>query len=191
MSEGAYSRVHFRVHAETSIGQTIGIGGTCAPLGGLQKNRVVQLVTTPESYPIWYTATPIVIPRNKIIEYKYCVMEGGSCKFFENSESSRSFTSLYMDTMVEDVFQVDHVEGTESEADLLTRLSSVEESSGGSKKKVTSNNDFQAVLQSLSPNALYIVCYHLPVVVKRKANPNADGPPFEGSIPKLYSISQF
>jgi len=125
MSEGLYSRVHFRVNAPTLIGQTIGVGGSCTSLGGFLKSKVLQLVTTPDSFPIWYSKVPVVVPRNKKIQYKYCIIEGGICKAFECSDTTRSITTTELDTIVEDNFETTHVDGSESEADLIIRLSEI------------------------------------------------------------------
>ena len=104
MAEGEYCRVHFRVRAPTSIGQVVGLGGTSNRLGNFDKNRITPLVTTPDSYPIWYTKDPIVIPRYQICQYKYCTIEGGSFRSFERSDIMRTLKPEDPDTYIEDVF---------------------------------------------------------------------------------------
>jgi hypothetical protein len=80
---GEYCRVHFRVRCETVMGQTVALGGSTHQLGYFDKDKVVTLVTSPESYPVWYTLNPIVLPRHQLVHYKFCVMEAGSVRAFE------------------------------------------------------------------------------------------------------------
>lgn len=86
MSSGQHCRVHFHVQAPTLIGQTIAVGGDCFSLGGFDVNKVIPLVTTPESYPVWYTQKPVILPRGQLVHYKYCILEAGTVKAFENFE---------------------------------------------------------------------------------------------------------
>src|SRR5688572_30215028 len=70
-TKGDYCRLHVRVKAKVKIGQTVAISGSSASLGVFNKERVVKLVTTPDSYPIWYTLEPIILPREETVFYKY------------------------------------------------------------------------------------------------------------------------
>ena len=83
MSEGQHCLVHVRVRAETGFGQVVAIGGSSNALGGFRLTEVVELVTTPEAYPIWFTEKPLVLSKGKEVQYKYGIVEGGLCKSFE------------------------------------------------------------------------------------------------------------
>ena len=45
--------------------------------GEWDKNRAVQLDTTPERHPIWFTKEHIQMPRGKPVEYRYFIASGG------------------------------------------------------------------------------------------------------------------
>ena len=55
---------------------------------------MVKLVTSPESYPVWYTLNPIVLPRHQLVHYKFCIMEGGTTKAFEHRCGMRIITVM-------------------------------------------------------------------------------------------------
>ena len=160
MFDGEYCRVHIRVKAETQFGQVVGIGGSSFSLGYFNKSRAVLLVTTPESYPVWYTSSPLVLPRAQIFQYKYCIFENGICKNFENLEIARSFSPDSSDCLLEDVLAIEDIVGTdvENEIELLNGLhamNSPSKESGSSKESPKGDSK------------LYIICYHLPVTVRR------------------------
>jgi len=159
MFDGEHCRVHIRVRAESKIGQVVGIGGNLHALGYFQKAKVVTLVTTPESYPIWYTASPLVIPRQQILNYKYCIMENGVYKAFENLVNPRSFVGNDHDALIEDIFHCENTEtfAADSEIDLLNELEAMKE-----KKETLSSKE-----SPVNAGKLYIICYHLPVSVRR------------------------
>lgn len=46
--------------------------------------KVLDLVTTPESYPVWFSLNPVVVPRRQQFSYSYCIKEGGVVRSFEN-----------------------------------------------------------------------------------------------------------
>lgn len=101
---GEYCRVHFRVRCAAPLGQTVGVSGSTHRLGYFNKDRVVPLVTTPESYPVWYTTTPIVVPRMQLVHYKFAVMQGGACKAMELRANNRTFMPNDPNTVIEDAF---------------------------------------------------------------------------------------
>jgi hypothetical protein len=35
-------------------------------IGCFDKKKIIPLVTTPDSYPVWYTLNPVVLPKGKI-----------------------------------------------------------------------------------------------------------------------------
>lgn len=108
-SEGEYVRVHFRVKCPTKLGQSLAITGSSISLGlelqpsslllslrlmdrmtgNYNASKVINLYTTPEAYPVWYTdvESPVLIHKREIetvgIRYNYCLLEGGAVKAFE------------------------------------------------------------------------------------------------------------
>lgn len=147
MSTGEYSRVHFRVKAETKLGQVVGVLGSSYQLGSFDKSKVLNLVTTPESYPIWYTAKPLVLRRHEAVQYEYCIIERGVCVSIESQTTHREFNPTGADTLVEDLFLVENVVDAQKGADIVLSSAYAESKNVSCK--------------------LFIVCYHLPVVVKR------------------------
>ena len=99
---GQHCLVHVRVRANTGFGQIVAIGGSPNALGRFRLNEVTELVTTPESYPIWYTEKPLVLPLNCEVQYKYGIVEGGYCRNFESGKY-RSFTPTLSDCVLEDI----------------------------------------------------------------------------------------
>jgi hypothetical protein len=136
----------------------VAIGGNSNALGGFHLSKVVELVTTPESYPVWYTASPIVIPTNRVVEYKYGVVEGGFCKSFEPG-ACRSMTATEFETVVEDTLTHFYTtsQGHDSEVDLMNEMHLLTANSG--------QQDMDNI-RALG-GRLIIVCYHLPVKVTR------------------------
>ena len=158
---GEYCRVNFRVRCAAPMGQTVGVGGSTYRLGYFNKDRVVPLVTTPESYPVWYTTHPIVLPRRQLVHYKFCILQGGSLKSFE-IEQNRSFMPDDPNTVVEGSFEPTDLEVTDNdvEASLLQNFSS--------KTPFDSKSVEEILQEGLVNRRLIIVCFHLPVVVRGK-----------------------
>ncbi len=170
--KGDYCRLHVRVKAQVKIGQVVAISGSSFSLGSFNKDRIVKLVTTPDSYPIWYTAEPIVLPRGDTVYYKYCLVEGGQMKGNEKTELPRYFIPEDLDIFREDEFQLNSVEGVsgggDAESDLLEQLKNL--------TKVTSNVEVGLEHYAKRSSRLFFNCYHLPVNIRRTNRPNE---PFE------------
>eukprot|EP01038_Epipyxis_sp_PR26KG_P011996 gene11996-16059_t len=186
-NQNSYCRVHIRVRAHTKLGQVLAFSGitpsssstSCHTLGyaghvhGGQGElaKGVELVTTPDSYPIWFTANPLVIPKGELIKYKYCVMEAGIVKFYEKREIPREVSSYdEVDILIEDELKLVDLQGSgkDSEMDLLEEVKIL------TRLAEPVNNE----LLSLRQGRLILVCYHLPVIVKRTGRANE---PFEVS----------
>ena len=117
-NKGDYCRVHFRVLCASKPGQSIGVCGivsagsaptvttsTGAILGEDSSfSTAIKLVTTPESYPIWYTAAPIVLPCGELVQYKYCLIESGNVKAVEKIPTPRLLIPDEPDLVIEDEF---------------------------------------------------------------------------------------
>lgn len=156
--EGKYCRLHVRVRAETSMGQVVAIGGSSYSLGHFDEDKTVQLVTTPDSYPVWYTDAPIIVPRDQVIQYNYCIIEGGKVRAFESVEK-RTVISNEIDSVVEDEFKPQQLAGghKDSEANLFEEM-----------KMLQGLHPDQAVCEiSSDSRRLILVCYHLPVKILR------------------------
>jgi len=174
MAEGQNCRVHIRVSAPTAIGQTVAIGGSCKAMGNFDKARVIHLVTTPDSYPIWYTEKPIILPRFQISQYKYCTVEGGTVRAFERVEVARMMRPNDMDTYIEDTFNPLRLEGSgiDSEQNLLQEMQRLTTQ----KSSAALDGSGHGGARIGSGQKLYIVCYHLPVRIHRTGDPRK---PFE------------
>lgn len=62
------------------------------PLGRWDNLQSIELYTTPEDYPIWYTKAPVVFGSHVPVRYKYCAFAGGKLRYYEPVESERVFT---------------------------------------------------------------------------------------------------
>jgi trehalose 6-phosphate synthase/phosphatase len=157
---GDYSRLHLRVKCFAEIGQFVGVQGF-----GLTKgdDHAIKLVTTPEAYPIWFTptATPIVLPRGELVNYKYCLIEDGQVKAKEHVSNPRLLIPEEEDLVVEDEFRINETESK----DVL------DESSSARYKAESEKVDIRKVVGS-TISKLFIVCYHLPVVISRTNHPD-------------------
>lgn len=171
---GQFCRVNFRVKCVTGFGQAIAVSGTGHALGNLRKDSVVNLVTTPESHPIWYTSEPLVIPRGELVQYRYCLVEGGSVKAFEKTESPRAIRLDNLDTIIEDEFSLEKLEGfgQDSEMELFEQMRQLTRRYSEAEKMVWLN-------AAQRESRLFLVCYHLPVIVRRTEPGSAE--PFEVS----------
>ena len=167
MAEGSLVRVSVRVRAETKLGQFVGIALSTSNHFD-KSSALAQLVTTPEAYPVWYTKTPIVVPSGQTTMYKYCLLEGNSVQAFEIGEARLiPLGENNIDVMIEDKFstlQVDGFEGAgSSEKNLLRKLTDIARTEEENEKE---NGKFSIE----GGGRLFIVCYHLPVSVRRDAS---------------------
>lgn len=164
---GDYCRLHLRVKSNTTFGQVVAVSGSGTTLGNSNKQNVIPLVTTPESYPIWYTASPIILSKGELVTYRYCLMEGGAVKAFEKQESPRMLIPEDFDTVIEDSFVLNKLEGfgQDSELKLFEQMKSL-------TKRMSEAEDLELLKSATSQTRLFLVCYHLPVIVKRTNNPS-------------------
>ena len=70
-SEPKTARVAFNVVAGTEIGETVCVVGDHPMLGAWNERDALELVTTPEYYPTWYSLEPVNLPLHKPIKYKF------------------------------------------------------------------------------------------------------------------------
>lgn len=64
-------KLTFRVEAEVNLGETVAVAGDHMALGSFY--QAVQLITTPDTYPIWTNRYPITVPMGLRLRYK-CVL---------------------------------------------------------------------------------------------------------------------
>lgn len=161
--EGKYCRVQFRVHCETKLGQTVGLYGSTYSLGFQDKTKIIHLVTTPDSYPVWYSDVPILFQCTDLeISYKYCLVEGGKAKSFENSFRKLT-TSNREDVTVEDIVIGDSFNGVneDDEGELLSGIERLKQI----HDRYTSEDSAMG-----ASSRVVIVCYHLPVSISRTSD---------------------
>ena len=162
MFQGDYSRVTFRVECPVAPGQIVAISGDVSGLGYFRQSSVVELVTTPSEYPIWKSASPVIVPTNQLMQYKYCIMEGGSFLYYENCEKNRILNPTEFDVIVNDSFFSPAPPSNTNEVDdLVANYTSVIE-------RGTAKTPLEAIAAN---NRLYLVCYHLPVSISRSNDP--------------------
>lgn len=52
----------------------------------------MQLVTSPDKYPMWFSASPVQLAVGRAVSYKYMLFSGGDFERWENLDGSRSVT---------------------------------------------------------------------------------------------------
>jgi hypothetical protein len=99
--------VSFSVHAEIKYGEKVHLSGDTFSLGGFKPSQSVELVTTPEEYPIWRTPKKIVLLTNKPVEYRYAIFSGGNFSAWEPLQCRSRRVVPHTSTMdIIDVFGV-------------------------------------------------------------------------------------
>jgi trehalose 6-phosphate synthase/phosphatase len=169
--DGDFCCFHVRVKCQTRRGQSVAISGTSLAFQSADF-AAIPLVTTPEAYPIWYSNQPIVIPRGEIVKYKYCLIEGGKIKAHEQSSTPRRLLPEDAVMEIEDEFDLTYLEGSRSEieADILDQSKNI--------KNTVSEGDLAWRNIGKRHCRLFLVCYHLPVLIKRTGR---SSDPFEVS----------
>lgn len=153
-SFGEYCRVHVRVRCQARLGQTVTVVG----IGSIGKPIYEKLVTSPLAYPVWTTLNPIVVPRGVELKYRFAIMEGGNVKMVEGKLQERLLLPDKEDVLIEDVSSVENMHLSRTESKLHDGYTAMSE-----------NNDQEAWSQFAdSGGRLFLVCYHLPVVIRRK-----------------------
>ncbi|RLN62865.1 hypothetical protein BBP00_00004504 [Phytophthora kernoviae] len=96
------TRVDFQVCAPLGHGQTLWLVGDLPVLGGsvdvvpntggAGAEGGLQLVTTPDLYPIWYNLEPVLAPTGTVVRYRYAVCSGSRFLRYEGSAESGPVT---------------------------------------------------------------------------------------------------
>ena len=121
-------KLTFRVEAEVNLGETVAVAGDHMALGSFY--QAVQLITTPDTYPIWTNRYPITVPMGLRLRYKcvlhspsmpvrlhtltawflrlcrYAVFTGGHLAYWENIGGDRSVAPTGPTCEIEDTFAI-------------------------------------------------------------------------------------
>ncbi|ETV90852.1 trehalose-phosphatase [Aphanomyces invadans] len=89
VNAGTFTRVHLRVRAETRFGEELHCSGASYTMGQYKPSESIELVTSPEEYPVWRTVKPLILPRGIAHKYMYAVFSGGMFANWEPIDCDR------------------------------------------------------------------------------------------------------
>mmetsp|Transcript_7987 Transcript_7987/g.24669 ORF Transcript_7987/g.24669 Transcript_7987/m.24669 type:complete len:975 (-) Transcript_7987:324-3248(-) len=154
-----YIVLHLAVIARTRAGQVVHVSATPANEGeGSSSNlfscrlfahKMLPMVTTPQDWPLWTTAQPIIILREKLYIYRYTILDGSTVLGHEQRVRAalpRSVNCLSSDVLGEFADKI------------FTKVLSVP------KRK---HNGAAFDIESNLEARVHIVCFHLPVRLKK------------------------
>ncbi|PHJ22818.1 starch binding domain-containing protein [Cystoisospora suis] len=97
MGEGdLFCPVSFHCHCtNTSLGEQVCVLGSSSSLGKWSFSHRVRLVTSPETFPLWHTQKPVLLPAYSTIRYKFliCNRDAPLCKACRRPASFSSSSS--------------------------------------------------------------------------------------------------
>jgi len=104
--DGSYCCVYLSVRAETKFGQTLCVAGSSIAMGKFNPAEAVELTTSPETYPIWKTSRPLILPRAQGARhtYLYLLNEAGKFKEWEFEGGLRFLVCTGARLDVQDVY---------------------------------------------------------------------------------------
>ena len=73
-------------------------------IGKQDPSAALEMVTTPEEWPVWRTRKPIIVPRNEPHNYMYALFEGNHFKKWETLGAPRKLRCTAPLERVHDVF---------------------------------------------------------------------------------------
>jgi trehalose-6-phosphate synthase/trehalose-6-phosphatase len=155
VSDSEFSRIHIRVKCHAQLGQSVAVIG-------LGISKLLKLVTRPDSYPIWISPDPIVVPRGLEVGYRFGLIESGLLKLQEPVDIIRKITPVDDDVLLEDECRVETVIPTKTATKLQDSYKTISETK--------ENFTWQTFAQS--NGRLFLICYHLPVVIKATFDPS-------------------
>ena len=151
------------------------------------------MYTTPETYPVWRTAKPILVPRGVMHTYEYAVFNGGKIQKWEEIEA-RSVPATESEVVMEDEFGLSKAEQqareksfasggfsstnsiprppSEDDVDTLSALPSDVERMAQHYAQVAAEGSAppgSRIREPMAGKALVLACFHLPVELKRNA----------------------
>ena len=139
--DGLYTKLHLAVRARTQPGQVVLVSGSAT---SDRTSGALEMVTSPDQYPIWRTPKPVIIARGVRHDYRYSIRSAHDVE--SEPGNVRSVKTNTPELQVEDDFGVTPPEPPE------LPIKKPSPTPGASR--------------------LVIVCYHLPVRVVRDAANN-------------------
>eukprot|EP00904_Undaria_pinnatifida_P011972 jgi/Undpi1/7905/HiC_scaffold_24.g10377.m1 len=155
-SHGMFSRLNLTVECPTEFGQTVHVSGSSFLAGVSNPSLLVEMVTTPEEYPLWRTPQPIIVQRNRPHKYIYGLFEGTS-----------KLTLLQLETRVTNCLEL--VQGRVLGTRRLYRHLFCFVRFLPCPDRVSSASASLPQINAEPPpdSVLYLVCFHLPVSLKK------------------------
>ncbi|OMJ88878.1 hypothetical protein SteCoe_9082 [Stentor coeruleus] len=180
------SRVVFQFSSKTIYGERIRVTGNHPSLGNWDPFQAPMLSTDPNSYPLWITPSPISLPLNTEIEYKYVYMQEKTFRW-ESLQNNRKLLLEHNSMLIEDEESTIISRHIFNHTEIQTKPHSFE-----LPKTIIDDNIKFALTDSL-----IIASLNLPINVSRneKYIPGGDEPKwkFESAIglwlPVLYEIA--
>jgi trehalose 6-phosphate synthase/phosphatase len=140
-------------------------------IGKQDPSAALEMVTTPQEYPVWRTRKPIIVPRNEPHTYMYALFEGGKFKKWESLGAPRKLRCTQPLERVHDTF--------DQPASPSQRRRSLQPQLGDDDSSRLERSDTDVRMSRADtdlgdmqppqppPNAkLYLVCFHLPVSLR-------------------------
>ena len=128
-------RVVFNVTAASAIGETICVSGNHPLLGAWEEREAIELVTTPEYYPTWYSLEPVNLPLGETITYKYFIKSGGQFSRWESAEGDRTLIPRARDIVVNEEINTSLKTATEAGATIVHHDKEEEEKDSQSEQQ--------------------------------------------------------
>lgn len=89
VNSGMFTRVHLRVKCASRYGESVHCSGSSFVMGHFNPSEATTLVTTPDEYPYWSTAKPLILPRGVPHQYMFALFAGGMFSSWEPIECER------------------------------------------------------------------------------------------------------
>lgn len=173
-SAGLFCRLHLRVNCATEHGQAIHVSGSSLLAGQADPSAALEMVTTPEEYPMWRTRKPVIVPRDAPHTYAYAIFQGGKFKRWESLDKPRVVLCSTPSTVVEDVFDDPRTPSRRHRkeafgplGDMGTSLPQEEDSLEERMRQVSEATVNRANVRPPSNARLFLVCFHLPITLSR------------------------
>ena len=85
--DGLYTKLHLAVRARTQPGQVVLVSGSAT---SDRTSGALEMVTSPDQYPIWRTPKPVIIARGVRHDYRYSIRSAHDVEA-EPGQKKRSF----------------------------------------------------------------------------------------------------
>ncbi|CAM9312632.1 unnamed protein product [Phaeothamnion confervicola] len=161
--KGLFTRLALKVVCQTGNGQTVHVSGSSLLVGRHDPTMSIEMVTTPQEYPVWRTAKPVIVPRDQPHQYQYSLFEGGRFKKWEPLKKPRS---VLCDTPIKERI------GSAGRIISEDPPGAAPPAPGGGSTTSIATNASEASLPGRSgppPGArLFLVCFHLPITLTRE-----------------------